>query len=304
MARLELGAQVPGWRWDLDAHELRDWVQGVEAIGYDWVGLADHVLCAYELPGRPSAAPSTAPVVQHEVLTTLAFLAGCTSRVTLQSSVLVLPQREPLLVAKQAAELDVLSGGRFRLGVGLGWLAAEFEALGTPFAQRAARLEEAVALLRVCWSQEPVNFAGRYTTVREMSMLPKPVTPGGPPILFGGSVAAAEERAARLGDGWVGSDLLSPAEAAAQVRRIQGHLQRSGRDPASFRVQWLTPLRDDPADLLGALRGYREAGATGLSLALPEALPEGGAGARLAVDAHLRQLEMVFREVWPAVRYG
>ena len=115
----------------------------------------------------------------------------------LQSAVLVLPQRQPTLVAKQAAELDVLSGGRFRLGVGMGWSAAESESMGVVLGERVSRFEEVVAVLRACWGGEPVNFAGRYTTIRDMNMEPKPLTPGGPPIIMGGFVRAAERRATR-----------------------------------------------------------------------------------------------------------
>ena len=298
MASMELGAQVPAWHWDLEVSELRDWVQGVEAIGYDWIAATDHVMYAYETAARPAAGPYVGATIQHEVLTTLAYLAACSSRLILTSSVLVLPQRQPVLVAKQAAELDILSGGRFRLGVGTGWQEAEFASLGTPFRQRPSRMEEAVAVLRACWSEEPVRFEGRYTTVREMSMLPKPVTPGGPPILFGGAVPAAEERAARLGDGWIGLSRVPPEGARESVQRIKAHLAKNGRDAAAFPIQWTTPLREDVGGLIATFAGYREAGASRLGVSMPSNDP----GAKLPVDEYLRQLEVVFREVWPAVR--
>ena len=184
-SKLELGAQIPAWHWNYSAGELRDWVQGVEALGFDWLAMTDHVLYTYPLPERPTAGRYMGGTFQHETLTTLAYLAACTSRVVLQSAVLVLPQREPVLVAKQAAEIDLLSEGRFRLGVGLGWQEAEFAALGARFGQRPSRFEEAIGVLRACWSEEPVTFAGRYTTLEGMSMVPKPATPGGPRIMVG-----------------------------------------------------------------------------------------------------------------------
>ena len=121
MANLELGAQLPAWHWDLGVSELRDWAQGVEAIGYQWLGITDHVLYAYATETR-AEAPYAGGTIQHEPLTFLAWVAGFTQRVALTTSVVVLPQRQAALVAKQAAEVDILSGGRLRLGVGQ-WLA-------------------------------------------------------------------------------------------------------------------------------------------------------------------------------------
>ena len=296
MRTLELGAILPGMGWEFDGTEMRDWVRGIEAIGYQWTGTNDHITFAYELPDRPGGLYS-GPVYQHENLTLLAHAAACTERLILQSTVLVLTQRQPGVVAKQAAEIDVLSGGRFRLGVGLGWSEAEFESTGTPFADKVQRFEEAIAVLRACWEQDRINFSGKYITIREMSMVPKPVTPGGPPIIFGGSAEAAEERAARLGDGWIGFPDEAPEVVAARIGRMRGHLRRHGRDEAQFVFQGMVGLIDDLGELARRLRAYREVGVTSFLLTAPDVRPS----AKIPVDAHLRQLERVWREVWPAV---
>ena len=140
---VELGVQIPAWHWGYGVDELRDWCQAAEAIGYAFLFAADHVTYAYDLPDRPSTR-YPAPISHHEALTLLSAVAVWTSRVRMQTSVLVLPQREPVLVAKQAAEVDVLSGGRLRLGIGMGWSEAEFAALGASFGDRATRMEEAI----------------------------------------------------------------------------------------------------------------------------------------------------------------
>ncbi len=300
MSAMELGAQIPAWHWEYEAGELRDWVQGAEAIGFDWLAMTDHVLYAYERPDRPPLGPYAGGTIQHEVFTTLAYLSALTDRVVLQTTVLVLPQREPVLVAKQAAELDVLSGGRFRLGVGIGWQEPEFEGLGVPFKQRPSRTEEAVAVLRACWSEEPITYRGRYTTLEEMSMLPKPVTPGGPPLILGGSTRAAEERAARLADGWTGLSSVGAEKAKGVIERLRGHLRDRGRDVAAFPIQWATPLVEDVAALTSTFEAYRDAGVTAPAVTMPNQKREG----KVSVDDYLRRLEVVYREVWPAVAEG
>ena len=296
MALVELGAEIPAVRWDYGARELRDVAQAAEAIGYDFLFLGDHVLFAYTLPDRPSMSKAgfEGPIPQHEALTLLAAVAGWTSRVRLQTAVLVLPQRDPMLVAKQAAEIDILSGGRLRLGVGLGWSDAEYAALGASFATRAARFEEAIALLRTCWRDEPVEFAGDHYRVEQMSMLPKPVTPGGPPILVGGTAPAALDRAARLADGWISSGVMPLDHAAAAVQAMRERVRAGGRDPAAFTMQRATALEAAPAPIAAALGAYRDAGFDRLGLTTVDRAP-------LAPDDYIRRLEMVQREVWPQV---
>jgi probable F420-dependent oxidoreductase len=296
MPPIELGAELPAVRWDYGVRELRDVAQAAEAIGYDFLSLGDHVAYAYTLPDRPSESRAGfhGPIVQHEALTLLAAVAGWTSRVRLTTAVLILPQRDPMLVAKQAAEVDILSGGRLRLGVGLGWSDSEFAALGASFADRAVRFEEAIALLRACWRDEPIDFAGDHYRVEQMSMLPKPVTPGGPPILAGGTAPRALDRAARLADGWLSSGATPDDRVAGAVAAMRERVRAAGRDPAAFPMQRETSIEAEPAPMAAALCAYRAAGFDRLGVRSVGRPP-------LAPDEYIRRLEMVQREVWPQV---
>ena len=298
MPRMEFGAQIPAWHWHWDVSEVRDWAQGVEAIGLDFISMADHVIYAYDLPDRPINGPYQDDVHQHEVMITLAWIAALTSRVALQTNVLVLPQRQPVLVAKQAAEIDILSGGRFRLGIGIGWQVPEFESLGVPFRQRPSRMEEAIHVLRACWTEEPVNFEGRYTTIREMSVMPKPVTPGGPPLLFGGYSDLALDRAARLGDGWIASVQSDTDQLIAVTDKIRAALELHGRSSDEFPLQWLPPLDTDMASTRRTLTAARDAGFTRIGIGMPNYDRE----AAVPVDEYLRHIETTWREVWPELR--
>ena len=293
---LELGAQIPAWHWGYGVEELRDWCRATEAIGYDFVYVADHVTYAYPLPDRP--APRYAGAIpHHEALTLLSAVSVWTSRVRLQTSVLVLPQRDPVLVAKQAAEVDVLSGGRLRLGVGIGWAEAEFAALGVRFADRASRFEEAIGLLRACWREEPVSFAGAHYRLQAMSLLPKPVTPGGPPIIVGAAAPRALRRAARLGDGWAATPNMPPEDALAAVAEMRELVRAAGRDPESFSMTMSTPLASDAEAVTGKLVAYREAGFDRLGLHIPSF----DAADAIPMDAYIRRMEVVHRDVWPSV---
>lgn len=279
--KVELGAQVPAWLWDVSPSAIREWAQAVESAGYDFVFVTDHVTFAYPLHERPAAGYGGA-VIQHEALTMLAFVAACTSRVALHTSVLVVPQREPVLLAKQVAEVDVLSGGRLRLGIGAGWNAVEFGAMGAEFGNRGRRTDEAIGVMRACWTQEPVSFEGRWTRMREMSVLPKPARPGGPPILVGGSSPAAERRAVTLGDGWMGMGFVRPDQAGEQIARLRDHRP-------DLLVQWTTMLRDFDRTS-ERLNAYRDLGATLLGVSMPEREPEA------TVGRYLQRLEEFARD--------
>ncbi len=297
MSMLEFGCQIPAWHWHWDVSELRDWAQGVEAIGCDFISMADHVVYAYARDDRPQTGAYTDDVHQHEVMTTLAWLAGQTSRVALQTNVLVLPQREPVLLAKQAAEVDVLSGGRMRLGIGIGWQWQEFDALGANFRQRPSRTEEYIHVLRACWTEEPITFHGKYVDIDEMSLMPKPVTPGGPPILFGGLSRAAIERTARMGDGWIATVHTNVESLLPRVELMKEALRANDRDPDTFPIQWQPPLNEDTKEVLSQMTQARNAGVTRLGCGMPNYDREG----IIPVDRYLQLVETTKREVWPEV---
>ena len=188
-------------------------------------------------------------VVYHSVLDpliSLAYAAARTSRVRLGVAVVNLPFVSPAHLAKQASTLDVLSGGRLDLGLGIGWSPLEFAASNTTTARRAARTEEFVAALRALWSESPAKFEGEFYTIPESRMEPKPVQQPGPPILLGGAVPAALERAGRLADGWMSRSGTVLATIANDVATVRNAAERAGRDPDKLRIISRGVVRYDP----------------------------------------------------------
>lgn len=180
----------------------------------------------------------------------LSFIAAHTRRITLATGVLLLPEHNPLIVAKQAATLDVLSGGRFKLGVGVGWSAEEFEALGVPFARRGARTTEYIAALRRVWVSDVVSFYGEFIRFHEVRVYPKPVHGRKVPIVVGGTTDAALRRVAMIGDGWYGFNLAA-AEVADRVDALAGYCRERDRDPRKVTVA--VSVRDGGPELLPEL---------------------------------------------------
>ena len=177
--------------------------KAIEDIGFDRLEIFDHVIMGYETPTRPAPMyPSKMPIM--EALTTLAFIAGNTSRIGLGTEVLVLPQRQPVLVAKQVQTLDTLSGGRMRLGVGVGWQESEYDMLEESFTNRGRRMDDAVRVLRQCWRDETISYDLSHYTSDSMAMEPKSPQGGDLPLWIGGMSDAALKRAGELGwtAGW------------------------------------------------------------------------------------------------------
>ncbi|WP_431954789.1 TIGR03619 family F420-dependent LLM class oxidoreductase [Actinacidiphila sp. bgisy167] len=206
---MELGVSVePPFPTD-DGTLAVDTARRVEELGFHYVLMSGHVLAN----ANGSAA---------DPLVLLAAVAGATSRIRLATSVLVTPYYNPVVLANQASTLDVVSGGRFTLGVGTGWNEDEFAALGVPVRQRGTRTDEALQVMRALWQGGPTSFEGRYTTLREARIGVVPRTPGGPRVWVGGHSEPALKRALRLGDGWHGGGLDPRGAAAlrAQLRRL------------------------------------------------------------------------------------
>ncbi len=220
--------------------------KAIEEIGYDQLDMFDHVVMGY--PTETRAAPIYPPQMPiMEALMVLAYAAAVTTRIGLGTEVLVLPQRQPVLVAKQISTLDTLSGGRVRLGVGVGWQASEYDALEESFANRGRRMDEAIRLLRCYWSEEKVEFAGEYYTSHAMAMEPKPPQGGQLPIWIGGLAPEALRRVGELGDGWLATAFTDPERARAAVQTIHRHAEDAGRDPSAIGLQQMldVPPRDD-----------------------------------------------------------
>lgn len=208
---MKFGIGLPNFGKNKTWDDVRRVALAAEELGYDSVWTTDHVI----VPQRDSEPYGNI----FEALTTLALVASMTRRVKLGTSVLVLPQRNPVLAAKQIATIDAASGGRMILGVGVGWNEIEYGNLGANFKNRGKRLDEAIALLRTLWSNEDATFHGKYTQLDHAVFAPMPAQRDRLPIWIGGNEAPSWERAAKLGDGWHSTGAL-PAQIAAGVQRI------------------------------------------------------------------------------------
>jgi probable F420-dependent oxidoreductase len=219
--------------------------KAIEAIGYDDLAMFDHVVMGYETPTRRAPMyPSQMPIL--EALVTLGFVAAVTERVTLATEVLVLPQRQALLVAKQVSTLDTLSGGRMRLGVGVGWQEVEYQSLGEDFSRRGRVMDEAIGLLRACWGDDRIERRGERFDADAIAMEPKPPQGGRLPLWIGGTAPAALRRAGTVGDGWMGSVTGDGDEARATIAEIHRHAEAAGRDPGAIELQaMLAPPPND-----------------------------------------------------------
>ncbi|MCY4342122.1 MAG: LLM class F420-dependent oxidoreductase [Gammaproteobacteria bacterium] len=220
--------------------------RAIEGIGFDQLDIFDHVVMGYPTQGRGAPIyPPKMPIM--EALMTLAYAAAVTERIGLGTEVLVLPQRQPTLVAKQLATLDTLSGGRARLGVGVGWQASEYQALGEDFSNRGQRMDEAIQLIRAYWSDARVDFQGEFFRADAMAMEPKPPQGGNLPIWVGGGAPRALKRVGELADGWLAPAIEAPEQAARMIEAIRRHAEAAGRDPDRIGLQMMLgmPPRDD-----------------------------------------------------------
>jgi len=211
-------------------------MRGIEDIGFDGLDMFDHVVMGY--PTETRRAPFYDPKIPiMEAITMLSFAAAVTDRVQLGTGVMVLPQRQIALVAKQVSSLDTLSDGRVRLGVGIGWQKSEYEALNENFRTRGRRLEEGITLLRKYWEDEHVNFAGDYYQADEIAMEPKPPQGGKIPVWVGGTKKSALKRIAKLADGWMAMTAPGDPPIQEQLPRFKELLEVAGRDVLSFPLQ-------------------------------------------------------------------
>src|SRR4051794_33541273 len=232
---VDLGAVFPTTQIGTDPAVIRDFAQTAEGLGYRRLLAYDHVLGAVHADRNPPLpGPYTENDPFHEPLVLLGFLAACTTAIELEVAVLVLPQRPTALVAKQAAEVDVLSGGRMVLAVGTGWNHVEYESLGAPFAGRGRRLDEQVNVLRRLWREPVVDFEGEFHRIDRAGLAPRPVR-GDIPLWFGGGAKSSLQRAARTGDGFVfGSASAHTHQRAGRLRDL---LSAHGRDPDAFPME-------------------------------------------------------------------
>ena len=225
---------------------VRRLARAIEQLGFDQLDVFDHVVMGFPTPRRPAPMyPPKMPIL--EALALLAHLAAVTERIGLGTEVLVLPQRQPALAAKQASSIDTLSGGRLRLGVGVGWQESEYEALQVDFRRRGRRMDEAIDLMRAYWADEQVDFQGRFYNATAMAMEPKPPQGRQLPIWIGGASDAALKRVAERGDGWLATAITDAAVAARCKAKIAAYAEAAGRDPDALGYQMMldVPPRDD-----------------------------------------------------------
>jgi probable F420-dependent oxidoreductase len=243
---MKLSVEFPSVAYREGPDGVKKLAAAIERIGYDQLDMFDHVLMGYPTDTRPAPMyPPKMPII--EALMTLSFAAAVTDTIGLGTEVLVLPQRQPTLVAKQIATLDTLSGGRVRLGVGVGWQESEYDALGETFANRGKRMDEAVQILRKYWSDEQVDFEGEHYDITAMAMEPKPPQGANLPIWIGGNVTRALKRVGELGDGWLATAIEDTAVAKRCIEEIHGFAEAAGRDPSAIGLQMMldVPPRDE-----------------------------------------------------------
>jgi probable F420-dependent oxidoreductase len=236
--QIQLGAFFPTRDMPADRVAIRDWAQAAEGMGFDYVEVSDHVLGADRKALPKFEGPYDVDDSFHETFTTLSYIAAVTEKVGLASGVLILPQRQTALVAKQAAQLDVLCGGRLRRGVGVGWNPVEYEALGQDWTTRGRRQAEQVELMNRLWTERVVTFDGQFDHAHHAGLKPMPIQRP-IPVWFGGGADATLRRAAKLGQGWIPRG--NPNEkAGAQIADLRRYLREAGRDAGAFGIEcWI-----------------------------------------------------------------
>jgi probable F420-dependent oxidoreductase len=238
--------------------------KAAEALGYDHLAAYDHVLGAvHEARIPPLTGPYTDQHPFHDPFVMFAYLAGLTPRLEFVPAVLVLPQRQTSLVARQAADLDLFAGGRTRLGVGTGWNYVEYQALGEDFGTRGPRLDEQIEVLRRLWTEPSVSFEGRFHRLDRVTLNPRPTR--SIPIWMGGRTDVAYRRAARSGDGFIFAGHGETAENG--WARISGYLAQAGRNPAEFGRDLIVWAQTSPSAMRDIILRWRDLGGTHASVA-------------------------------------
>ena len=262
---MKIGVVFPQIEFTSDPLAVRDYAQAAEGLGFTHVLAYDHVLGAN--PDRPGGwnGPYTfqSPFLEPFIL--FSFMAGLTVTLGFVTGIIILPQRQTALVAKQAATLDVLCSGRLRVGVGLGWNEVEYAALNEDFHTRGRRISEQVEVLRMLWSQPLVNFQGRYHTIQDAGINPLPVQRP-IPLWFGGQSEEQIRRAAKLADGWM-PNYRTVADAKPALDSLDRHLAEAGRPRSAFGLEpRLNYGKGDPRDWENLIKEWQAAGATHLSI--------------------------------------
>ena len=284
---MQIGVVFPQTEVGADLGQVRAYAQAAQDLGYEHIVTADHVLGA-DPAGYPGwNRPYRHDTIIHEPLILFAHLAAVTPKLGFMPNVIILPQRQTVLVAKQAAELDLITEGKFRLGVGIGWNEVEFEGLGMDFKNRARRFEEQIDLMRKLWTEPSLTFHGTYHTITTAAICPLPVQRP-IPIWIGGSAEAAIKRATRIADGFIP---LQPIPGTGgwdeTVEKIHGWVREAGREPSSFGIEARISAGTGTADdWRGTLETWKRLGASHLGVAT-------SGGGLVGADAHIQRLREV-----------
>lgn len=278
---MQLGVVFPQNEIGEDPGAVRAFAEAAEDLGYAHLIFYDHVLGA-DTNRRPDwQGPYSHRDTFHEPMVTFGYLAALTSRIELVTAVIILPQRQTALLAKQAAQVDVLSGGRLRLGVGIGWNDVEYEALNENFHDRGKRSEEQVELLRALWTNEIVDFQGRWHSIPGAGIKPLPVQRP-IPIWFGGRSDPLLDRVGRIGDGWFPN--MGPKQVAEGLKKVHAAAEKAGRDPKSIGLETSEAIiKQSPEEAAARGQIWKDLGLTHF------ALNTMGAGLQ-GLDAHLDAL--------------
>jgi|TARA_B100001750_G_C15522470_1_gene613322 probable F420-dependent oxidoreductase len=288
----KIGAVFPQTEIGNDPDGINQYVNAVESMGYDHILIYDHVLGA-STTNRPNwKGAYRLEDSFHEVMVLFGYISAITTKIELATGILVLPQRDTALVAKQAAELDILSNGRLRLGVGIGWNDVEFEALNSEFTNRGARIEEQVSLLRELWTNELVTFQGKWHDLDDVGINPLP--PQSPiPIWFGGAANAVMQRIGKMGDGWIypGYSPIPDIQSKTMLDSIKNSANQANRSISQIGIEKILSESEKPKEGwsdAGSL--WMEYGATHLSI--------NTMGANLtSINGHLDALESFINEI-------
>ncbi len=240
---MKLAVEFPSVAYREGPKAIGKLARGIEDIGYDQLDVYDHVVMGYDIEGRTkSIYPAQMPIIEAFMM--LSYAAAVTEKIGLGTEVLILPQRQPALVAKQVSSLDTLSDGRVRLGVGIGWQESEYEALGESFTTRGRRMDEAMELLRAYWREERIEFESEHYRTEAMAMEPKPPQGGDLPIWVGGNTPPAFRRVGKYGDGWLASQVSDADFAKRAMDTIREAAVSAGREPNA--LGWQSMIAPPP----------------------------------------------------------
>jgi probable F420-dependent oxidoreductase len=257
-----LGASLPLVDIGGDPIVARDYAQAAEGLGFAYLVAPDHVTGVNPATEGAGLHAGTSGQVYHDPFVLFGFLAGCTQRIGFATGVLILPQRQTVLVAKQAACLDVLCGGRFRLGIGVGWSKPEFVALNEDFHTRGRRSEEQVPLMQALWAEPHVSFSGRWHRVEDAGINPRPAS-GKVPVWYGGHEDVTLRRVANWGDGWMPLDYAPDDSALAVFDKLRAYTREAGRDPGEIGLEvWVSAGAGGPDEWRKEIAFWKAAGVT------------------------------------------